>query len=74
MRPQSIQNRLLTHVRCGEFLAWGPGRWNLGKEAAASCRRSFVILASSAKAGPEVVEIGNCVATRLEGVLLRVPC
>lgn len=64
VRPKSIQHRFLKHVRCSEFLAWSPGRWTLGEATVVRCRRSYTVLAASARAGPEVVEIGNCVATR----------
>ncbi|CAM9772618.1 unnamed protein product, partial [Ectocarpus sp. 13 AM-2016] len=64
VRPKSIQHRFLKHVHCGEFLAWSPGKWSIGEATAARCRQTFTVLAASNRAGPEVVEIGNCLATR----------
>ncbi|CAM9678620.1 unnamed protein product [Ectocarpus fasciculatus] len=64
VRPKSVQHRFLKHVHCGEFLAWSPGKWSIGEATAARCRQTFTVLAASNRAGPEVVEIGNCLATR----------
>ncbi|CAM9967825.1 unnamed protein product, partial [Ectocarpus sp. 12 AP-2014] len=41
-----------------------PGKWSIGEATAARCRQTFTVLAASNRAGPEVVEIGNCLATR----------
>eukprot|EP00752_Nemacystus_decipiens_P009374 g8377.t1 len=64
VRPKSIQHRFLKHVPCGEFLAWSPGKWSIGEGTAACCRRSFAVLGASNRAGPEIVELDNCLATR----------
>lgn len=64
VRPKSTQHRFLKHVHCGEFLAWSPGKWSIDESNAARCRRTFTVLASSNRAGAEVLEIDNWVATR----------
>ncbi|CAM9587787.1 unnamed protein product, partial [Scytosiphon promiscuus] len=64
VRPKHVQHRFLRSVPCGEFLAWSPGKWGIGEATATRCRKTFSVLASSNRAGPEVVEIDNCVATR----------
>ena len=67
IRPNSRTHTLLRRaVHCGEFLAWSPGRWDVGEATAAFCRRSFAVLASSQRAGPEIIEVGNCLATRYD--------
>lgn len=68
VRPKRIQHKFLKHIKRGEFLAWSPGSWTIGAKTAASCRHDFTVLATSAGARPEVVEIGNCLATRSRGV------
>lgn len=64
VRPKSTQHRFLKHVHCCEFLAWSPGKWSIDESTAARCRRTFTVLASSNRAGAEVLEIDNCIATR----------